>query len=124
MKARRADAIVALMEIAQMQERFFSEKNSYTNNLFDTSSASNACRGILYTAPDGYSLAVTTSTTPVINFDAGTGNCTVATASNDFTVTATATGTQAGDHQCASLTITSLGVRSSKDSDSNNSECW
>jgi type IV pilus assembly protein PilE len=123
LKSHRVNAISTLSTLSQRQERFFTEKSSYTSTLFTTDSASNRCRGLVYSVPDDYLIAVTTTTAPVIAY--GGGNCSVTTAATNFTITATATGSQLDDLECRTFTINSLGVRSAKNSDGVSSpRCW
>ena len=51
-KSKRASAKIALLEIANLQERFFIENNSYSDNLNTTS---NSCKlGYSPVTPDNY----------------------------------------------------------------------
>jgi type IV pilus assembly protein PilE len=98
MKANRSDAMIFILEIADRQERFYSDQSSYTTNITDLGFANT-------TSPDGhYTVAITDDP------------------SNDITVTyqitATAQGKQADD-SCSSYTIDSLGTRSSSPAG-----CW
>lgn len=80
-KSRRVDARETLMRIATLQERHFFQNSAY--------SADEGKFGGT-TSPEGwYTISVTCSTT----------------ACNDFTATATATGAQAKDTQCAVFSI-------------------
>ena len=123
MKARRADAKIALSEIANLQERFFAEKSTYSNSLSDNTADS--CTSIVYrsgtSSPEGnYTLVINTSAAPT--FDTSGGNCDVTAAVTDFSIVATAAGAQAEDNDCTSFTLNSLGVKSaSPDPDS---KCW
>lgn len=100
MKANRSDGKIFILEIADRQERFYSDQlpGSYTTDITDLGFA-NA------TSPDGHFTVVITDDP-----------------SNDITVTyqitATAIGTQADD-TCDTFTIDSLGTRSSSPAG-----CW
>lgn len=95
-KSRRVDAKAALMTAAQTLERCFTENNSY---------AAAACVTAVpasWTVSQGdYTIAFTNRT---------------ATA---YTLTATATGLQAGDSRCAVFTLTNVGAKTAT-----NSDCW
>lgn len=82
-KGRRADAVSVMSQVQQAQERRRANNPQYTDL---------AGLGLAGTTPGGY-YSVTTA--------AGAG----AEASRDFTVTATAQGTQTGDTNCAALRI-------------------
>lgn len=107
-KAKRADAQGALMGLANAMERYFT-----TNNTFLGAAAGGADTG----APAIFSTQV-----PV---DGGTAyyNLTISAATaSSYTLTATATGSQAGDTDCTTLTITNTGLRGATGADT--SVCW
>lgn len=87
--SRRADAIEALMDAATTLERRFTETNSYTGATLATTS-----RQGFYTL-----------------------SSTITAAS--YTVTATATGVQAKDSNCATMSLNQSGSRTAT-----SSECW
>jgi type IV pilus assembly protein PilE len=103
-KARRADAKIALENIALAQERFYTINGSYTANLSSLQVSDDIQLG---DSDDGY-YDIT------LAFDSG----------NDQTFTVTAqpdsSGSQAGDG-CSTFTIDHLGVKASTGSESN---CW
>jgi type IV pilus assembly protein PilE len=82
-KGRRADAINVMSQVQQAQERWRANNQNYTDL---------AGLGLAGTTPGGY-YAVTTA--------AGAG----AEAARDYTVTATAQGSQTADTDCAALRI-------------------
>jgi len=95
-KSRRVDAKVALMGAAQTLERCFTENNSY-NAVTCVGAVPNS-----WTVSQGdYTIAFTNRT---------------ATA---YTITATATGLQAGDSHCAVFTLTNTGAKTATSTD-----CW
>ena len=102
-KSRRADARVTLMEIAQRQERRFTETNSYTGNLTDLGYPSSPT-----TSPEGWYVISVTSLPA--------GDLT-----QSFTLTATTAGAQTEDTQCATLTLNSQGT---KGSTGGGTTCW
>lgn len=102
-KSRRSDGRIALMEAATRQERIFSETLTYVNNNDLTRLVTNS-DGV--SSPEGYyTIAVTNAAGPPFN---------------DFTITATATGVQASDTECATLSINNLGQKTS----TGGGECW
>jgi len=94
-KSRRADAKSKLLEVAQRQERYYTERNTYTATLTDLGYPS----GTLKTE-NGY-YAITAAAT------AGAGN----TIANSYTLTATASGSQANDTKCGNFTLTHTNVK-------------
>jgi type IV pilus assembly protein PilE len=98
MKARRADGKAFLLEIADRQERYYSDQSTYTTDITDLG-FTNAV------ATDGYYQAAIT--------DDPTGDLTLS-----YTITVTPIGTQTDD-RCASFTVTSQGTRTASPAD-----CW
>jgi type IV pilus assembly protein PilE len=107
LKSRRAEARVALSDLAMAEQRFFT-----INGRFGTS----AQLGTAYTdvidemtdgdgdgTPDYYSIAVASTTT-------------------SFSVTATASGAQGDDGTCSAFVIDELGVRTATGTDPD--KCW
>ena len=93
-KGRRADAKVTLMKVAQNLERCFSEKNSYQ--------AAAGCTNHNNTASDE-----------------GFYTITAVQNATSFALTATATGGQASDTHCATLTLNQAGTKGAT-----NADCW
>ncbi len=111
-KSRRTDAKSGLLNLAALEERFFSTQNSYTADPTQL----------------GYPSFPLT-------LGAGAGDYTVAafapvaatpTTPASYAITAVAVGDQLKDTQCYSFTITSQGVQSSVDNLGNptTSVCW
>ena len=98
MKARRADGKAFLLEIADRQERYYSDQSSYTTDITDLGFDDDI-------APDGYYKAAIT--------DDPTGDLTLS-----YTITVTPLGSQLKD-KCASFTVTSQGTRTASPAD-----CW
>lgn len=96
-KARRADVMEVLSSLAHEQERFLTANGVYNVALNGTAVAD---------ASDHYTVQY--------------GAVTV----NAFTITATATGSQADDEECASFQVDHLFQRTSTDADGNVSNCW
>ena len=94
LRSHRVEAKTALLALAAAQEKFYLQNNTYaTNSLLTTA------------PPSGLGLAATTEngwyTVAIANGANATG----------FSATATATGTQTADGDCASFTINQLGVK-------------
>jgi type IV pilus assembly protein PilE len=107
-KTRRSDAKTALMNAAALEERHFSENNTYTDDETKVGGT---------TSPEGYyAIAATIPTT------AGCGSdpyyC--------YLLTATATGAQlSSDTNCKTLSIDHTGATASTDSsDAASTGCW
>lgn len=90
-KARRAEAITLLLNIAEREERYHADHGAFTADLTKLGfSVAQAVR-----TEGGYYLAsVVTPTT------------------QEFTATATRAGAQVGDERCGDLVLNHLGVRS------------
>ena len=103
-KARRTEARNALLDAASREERFFATNNRYSITATDLGySAWQIPVGSNY-----YSLNAT---------------CAAAAACTDFTVTATAIGTQAKDTACATLSLTNTGVQAATGT-ATAATCW
>ena len=102
LKAHRADAQTILLDMAARQERFIAQSNTYTTNI---------------SAASGLNMGTTTSKEGYYNLAAAAcGGGTIATC---YLLTATATGGQANDTDCATITFSSAGVKSGATGD-----CW
>jgi type IV pilus assembly protein PilE len=115
-QGRRTDAKSAILDLASLEERYFSTSNSYTNvaaNLGYPATASFASPGV--TVGSGYYQV----TIPTV-----TAATTAVPAS--YTITATAILDQLKDTSCYSFTVTSTGVRSALNSSGadNTANCW
>ena len=118
-KSKRASAKIGLLEIANLQERFFIENNSYSDNLNTTS---NSCKlGYSPVTPDNYyNLSIAADPDPP-DLDGSGANCIVNTAATGYTITATAIGNQAADTGCATLILNSQNEKTSTGGAAN---CW
>lgn len=95
-KSRRAEAQAELLRIAQLQERYYADNNTYATSLSDL--------GVSSTTPEGYYSLSLASTNPT----------------ETFTATATAIGAQANDTSCATLSIDAAGQKTS----TGGGDCW
>jgi len=102
LRANRAEAKSALLNLAAAQEKFYLQNNTYaTNSLISTA------------APTGLGLPATT--------EKGYYTLTIANGANaaGFSATATAAASHAADTRCATFTIDQTGTRSAT-----NTDCW
>lgn len=106
-KSRRADGKDALLSRATKQEQWFLQNRSYTNDITDLGES---------VSTEGY-YALTAA------YSLNGNACADETC---YTLTATPQSGQAGDDQCAELTINNLGQKKAEDSDGNDSSdiCW
>jgi type IV pilus assembly protein PilE len=110
-KSRRADAITALNQVVQAQERWRANNSSYTNilgtNGLNINTAASAAT--TYTVPSGY-YTVQVS----------------AASAASYTVQATAAGGQLKDTKCASFTIAAAGGQFTYSATpaANSARCW
>lgn len=107
MGTRRSDAQVALMRLANLQEKFFSECNSYATSL----TADRNC--------DDLGLAESSTASPNGYYQLGLN---ASTLSYTLTATPIATGPQAADAECTAFSLTHAGAKNA--SGSNTSRCW
>jgi type IV pilus assembly protein PilE len=119
-KARRADAKTALLDLAGLEERYFSTQNVYTANWSDLGYT--AANGSALPVGNYYTIAAQTPTAAV----APTATTVGSPASFSFTATAVLTSDQAKDTQCKTFTVTSGGGQSAADSNGNDNTqtCW
>lgn len=103
-KTRRTDAQEKLLDMAAQQERWFFNKNQYTDQVDDVGGA---------TSKDGY-YTVTISNLGTAPFTRYT-----------LTATAVTTKSQKNDSECTSFTIDNTGARHAfKSSTPNDDVCW
>ena len=108
LRTHRVEAKTALLNLAAAQEKFYLENNTYAAN------------SVLATAPPaGLGLQATTENgwyTVVIANGANAAN---------FSATATAAGAQVNDTDCATFSITALGVKTAtKQGGAASTACW
>lgn len=102
LRSGRTDGKSALMEVASIQERFYSANNTYSTN------ANALTAQATYFSSDG-------------NYAVTVAACGTGTIANCFVATATPQGNQAND-TCGNLTLTNTGVRAA--SGGTQDECW
>jgi type IV pilus assembly protein PilE len=112
-KSRRTEAKTVLLDLASLEERFYSTNNSYTSTPAQLGYATLPFN----TASNYYSIAQTTFT-PAVGATAAIPAGTPAY----FLFTATPLGNQLNDAGCTSFTIDSAGVQGATGTDAAN--CW
>ncbi len=113
-RSKRTEAMVALMQVAQMQEKFYSQNLRYADSRATLGVSAN-------TENDLYAITIAGT-------KSGGGVCTntVDNACITYTATATAksTASQYQDTDCRAFTLTNTGLKASTDSGGNASACW
>ena len=113
-KSRRTEARTALLDLANREERYFSLNNNYTDSQQALGYGTTNSGFTDVTVGSGYytvTIVVTTgdpTKTPVVQ--------------PGYTLTATATGPQASDTQCAKFTLDQTGTQGSSSAAA--STCW
>jgi type IV pilus assembly protein PilE len=112
-KARRVEARSAVLDIASLEERWFSTNNSYTN--LPTNLGYTGAAGTAFAVGSGYYNVLVATTT-------ATSSTILAT----YTITATATGDQVKDTQCQQFVVSSQGTQTAQNAASavTTSTCW
>jgi type IV pilus assembly protein PilE len=110
-KARRAEAVITLEQLAQRQELFFGSFRTYTAVVAGPSACADAACGLNQS-----------STTSV----GGHYNITAAGNGTSYTLTATAAGIQLDDTDCRTFVLSNSGVRTAADSGGGDrtDTCW
>lgn len=107
-QSRRSDAQIALVNVANLQERFFTQCNKYATDLTSPKSCDDSKLGVSsLLSPNGY-------------YQLGLVNA----STTSFTISAAPVvgSPQAGDTECTALTLTNAGVKGA--TGSNPSRCW
>lgn len=94
-KSRRAEAKSKLLEVAQRQERYYTERNTYTVSMTELGYPS----GTLQSENGYYTITAAAS--------GGAGD----TIANSYTLTATPSGSQANDTKCGDFTLTHTNIK-------------
>jgi type IV pilus assembly protein PilE len=117
LKSHRTEAKTALLDLASMEERYFSTQNVYS--LLATDLGYPGAWPV--TVGGGYYQVQAPVVVPAVAPTAAILGGTPAT----FSITALPIGVQLNDAACASFTITSAGVKSATGADPNaNVDCW
>jgi type IV pilus assembly protein PilE len=118
-KSRRTEAKSALLNLASLEERFFSTNNTYSSTPSDLGYPTTAV--VPFPVGSGY-YNITAIT--VVLAVAPTSSTSVGTPAS-YTITAKPNGTQANDTACASFVISSTGQQTATGTDPNAStNCW
>jgi type IV pilus assembly protein PilE len=115
MKSRRTEAKSTLLNLASLEERFYSTNNTYSTTPSDLGYPTTAT--VPFPVGSGYynisALTVIPAAAPVNSTSAGTPAT--------YSITALAIGSQARDSGCTSFTISSGGVQTSAGT---STTCW
>jgi type IV pilus assembly protein PilE len=115
LKSHRTEAKSALLDLASLEERYFSTAGTYSATPTDL--GYNYGAGVSFPVGSGYYNVQPITVTPALP------PATPATYS--ITATATAVGNQTNDTACASFTISSTGQQTATGADPNASvDCW
>ena len=103
LQTRRADAHASLTDISARQERHMAQRNSYARNFGPNANGlgleTQANRNSTLSNDEFYSITIALDAT------CGANTC-------PYVITATAIGAQAQDTECATITLSSTGVKS------------
>lgn len=102
LKSHRTDGKTKLLEVAQRQERYYTDNNTYATNLT-----------LL-----GYSSSPANSDNGYYSISAAAGSSGIA---SSYVLTATRLGSQTSDMTCGNLTLSSTGV---KGATGTSTDCW
>jgi type IV pilus assembly protein PilE len=118
-KSRRTDAKSALLDLASLEERYFSTNNAYTDTAANLGYP--AGTAVPFPVSNGYyNITVLNAIAAV-----APANATSVGTPATYTITATPIGTQLNDAACASFTINSAGQQTATGTDPNpNVDCW
>lgn len=106
-KTKRAEGKTRLLQVAQLQERWFTEKNTYTTNVASLLGVAGTVYSSSTNDPNsGYQITAASAAAP-------------ATIANSFVLTATAQNDQVND-TCGNLTLSSTGQKTATGAGS----CW
>lgn len=118
-EGRRTDAKSALLDLASLEERYFTTTNTYSSAASDLGYGSAAWP---VTVGSGYYQVAQ----PVVSAAVAPTTSTPAGTPASFSITATPVGDQANDTECASFTVTSQGAHTSLSNSGadTSSTCW
>jgi type IV pilus assembly protein PilE len=120
LKSHRTDAKTALLDMASLEERFFTTQNVYSVATTDLGYSGAWPVNVGSSGAPDYQIQ-----TPVVNPAAAPSPLSLAGTPATFSITALPVGMQALDTACASLTISSGGVQTATGTDPNpNVDCW
>lgn len=101
LRTHRTEAKTALLNLAAAQEKHYLQNNTYAANSALSTAPPNGLGIVSPTENGWYTIAIT------------------AASNTAFSATATATGSQAADTQCATFTINQVGAKTAT-----NTQCW
>lgn len=103
-QAKRADAKVELLKIAQMQESFFVQNMSYAQKLGGAGGGTLGLTGVTI-ASEQNEYSISMAVTPATCNGSGADSCAT------FVLTATPTGNQLADTKCLGFTLSNTGLK-------------
>ena len=114
-KGKRAEAKTRLLQVAQLQERYFTEKNAYLQDVSILLYGAAAAGNIVYSGStndptSGYQITAASAAAP-------------STIANSFVLTATPQGGQTQDTACMTLTLSHTGQKTFSGTGPL-SQCW
>jgi type IV pilus assembly protein PilE len=115
LRSHRTEAKTALLDIASLEERYFSTNNTYTQTPSDLGYSGAA--GVAFSVGSGYYTVLvskTDATAPTTALPGGTPAT--------YTMTATAIGSQLSDGSCTAFTLNSTGAQGA--SPGTVATCW
>jgi type IV pilus assembly protein PilE len=120
-KAHRTEAKSTLLDLASLEERYYTANNNYTDLGSNLGYSNATTAGGSFTVGSGYYTVVLTKVDAIAPTTALPGG-TPAT----YSITATAVGDQLKDTSCRTLTVTSAGAQTAADAASavNTATCW
>jgi type IV pilus assembly protein PilE len=119
LRSHRTEAKSALLDLASLEERYFSTHNSYSNLPTDLGYVGAA--NTAFTVGSGYYQITNLQAFPAVPPTNAIPGGTPAT----YTITATAVNQQANDTNCLTFSINSAGQQTATGGDSNASvDCW
>lgn len=118
LRAHRAEAKTAMLNIAAGQEKFYTQCNRYTASL--TGSLDGTCGTVSSPGTRGLGMSDGNAGVAGVQTENSWYTITVPTANIDtYTITATAIGSQAVDSDCASMTVDATGQKTAT-----TTKCW
>jgi len=114
LKGNRTEAKARLLQIAGLQERYFTEKNTYTTNciaLLGITSGTVVYSASNNSASSGYQITCVSGAGPL-------------TILNSYLLTASRQGNQTNDTKCGELTLAHTGAKGMIGGSGSAAECW
>jgi len=122
LQSHRAEAKSALLDLASLEERFFSVNNFYTANPQNLGYGGTSTTPPFNIGTDNYYQVVSITVNPAVPPPNSTSSGTPA----NFTITANAINNQLSDTACFAFTVNSIGQQTAQNSAmvDNSATCW